>query len=114
VLKGVSDWIVSRSVETKRGVEILRANGPAEVPEPPDNDAFTNINMVSGQILRRAIRAAEQLGHAVPTDWVSVEPICTSHAVLTVSSQPTTASGSMNPRVRRHPSSLASFPMTIR
>jgi hypothetical protein len=71
VLKGVSDWIVSRSVETKRGVEILRANGPAEVPDPPDNDAFTN--MVSGQILRRAIRAAEQLGHAVRTDWLRVE-----------------------------------------
>jgi trehalose/maltose hydrolase-like predicted phosphorylase len=70
VLKGVSDWIVSRSVETERGVEILRANGPAEVPEPPDNDAFTN--MVSAQIIRRAIRAAEQLGHAVPMGWPRV------------------------------------------
>lgn len=71
ILKGVSDWIVSRSVETERGFEILRANGPAEVPEPPDNDAFTN--MVAGQILRRAIRAAEHLSYAVPTDWRRVE-----------------------------------------
>lgn len=71
ILKGVSDWIVSRSVETERGVEIHRSNGPAEVPDPPDNDAFTN--MVSAQILRRAIRAAEQLEHAVPPDWRRVE-----------------------------------------
>ncbi len=71
VLKGVADWIVSRSDETSRGFEIRRANGPAEVPEPPDNDAFTN--MAAAQILRSAIRAAEQLSYAVPLDWRRVE-----------------------------------------
>ena len=71
ILKGVSDWVVSRVTETSRGFEFLRANGPAEVPNPPDNDAFTL--MAAGQILRRAIRAAEQLDHVVPEAWRRVE-----------------------------------------
>ncbi len=71
ILKGVSDWIVSRVVETGRGFELLRANGPAEVPQPPDNDAFTL--MAAGQVLRRAVRAAEQLEQAVPDAWRRVE-----------------------------------------
>jgi protein-glucosylgalactosylhydroxylysine glucosidase len=67
VLSGVADWIVSRVTHTARGFEILRATGPAEVPEPPDNDAFTL--MAAGQVLRRAIRAAEQTGRAAPDAW---------------------------------------------
>jgi protein-glucosylgalactosylhydroxylysine glucosidase len=67
VLCGVADWIVSRATRTPRGTEILRANGPAEVPEPPDNDAFTN--MAAAKMLRRAIRAAEQTGRDAPAEW---------------------------------------------
>ncbi|WGM30503.1 glycoside hydrolase family 65 protein [Brevundimonas sp. NIBR11] len=71
VLSGVADWIVSRVTRTDRGFELLRATGPAEVPEPPDNDAFTL--MAAGCVLRRAIRAAEQTGRAAPEAWRRVE-----------------------------------------
>lgn len=67
VLSGVADWIVSRLTRTERGFEMLRATGPAEVPEPPDNDAFTL--MAAGQVLRRALRAAEQTGREAPAAW---------------------------------------------
>lgn len=67
VLSGVSDWIVSRATRTARGLEILRATGPAEVPDPPDNDALTV--MAARQILRRAVRAAEQTGRTPPGSW---------------------------------------------
>ncbi|RZJ45970.1 MAG: glycoside hydrolase family 65 protein [Brevundimonas sp.] len=67
VLSGVADWIVSRTTRTRRGLEILRATGPAEVPEPPDNDAFTT--MAAIQVLRRAVRAAEQTGRTAPPGW---------------------------------------------
>jgi protein-glucosylgalactosylhydroxylysine glucosidase len=69
VLSGVADWIVSRTTRTTRGLEILRVTGPAEVPEPPDNDAFTI--MAAIQVLRRAIRAAEQIGRTAPPEWTT-------------------------------------------
>lgn len=71
VLQGVADWIASRVTRTGRGFELPRSMGPAEVPDPPDNDAFTL--MASGDVLRRAIAAAERLGHAVPDRWREVE-----------------------------------------
>lgn len=71
VLSGVANWIVSRVTRTDRGFEFLRATGPAEVPEPPDNDAFTL--MAAGSVLRRALRAAEQTGRAAPEAWSRVE-----------------------------------------
>lgn len=67
VLAGVADWIVSRSVQTPRGVEFPSSMGPAEVPEPPDNDAFTA--MAAFDVMRRAVRAAEALGKPVPDAW---------------------------------------------
>lgn len=67
MLSGVADWIVSRATQTKRGLEILRSTGPAEVPEPPNNDAFTV--MAAKQVLRRAVRAAEQTGRTPPPAW---------------------------------------------
>lgn len=67
VLSGVADWIVSRTTPTARGREFLRTTGPAEVPIPPDNDAFTL--MAAKQVLRRAIRAAEHLGRPAPEAW---------------------------------------------
>lgn len=70
ILSGVADWIVSRVVRTKRGFEIQRATGPAEVPEPPDNDAFTLMAM--GDVLRRTLAAAERLGHEVRPVWADV------------------------------------------
>lgn len=71
ILRGVADWLASRTTRTRRGFEICRAMGPAEVPEPPDNDAFTL--MAAGDTLRRAIRTAETLGHDVPAKWREVE-----------------------------------------
>lgn len=71
ILKGVSDWVVSRLTRTERGFELLRANGPAEVPDPPDNDAFTL--MAAGEVLRRAIRSGERLGLPVAQVWRDVE-----------------------------------------
>lgn len=70
VLSGVADWIVSRVTRTARGYEFLRATGPAEVPEPPDNDAFTL--MAAAEVLRRSIQAAEQTGRATPEAWGTV------------------------------------------
>jgi trehalose/maltose hydrolase-like predicted phosphorylase len=67
VLSGVADWIVSRATRTARGLEIQRSTGPAEVPDPPDNDAFTI--MAAKQMLRRAVRAAEQTGREAPPHW---------------------------------------------
>jgi len=67
VLEGVANWIVSRATRTERGLEILRTIGPAEVPVPPDNDAFTI--MAAKQVLKRASRAAEQTGRDVPLKW---------------------------------------------
>ena len=70
VLEGVADWIVSRLTRTGRGYELKRATGPAEVPVPPDNDAFTL--MLSHDVLGRAIAAAEAIGRAPPAAWAEV------------------------------------------
>ncbi|TFW14213.1 glycoside hydrolase family 65 protein [Brevundimonas intermedia] len=70
VVSGVADWFVSRTTRTDRGFEILRSMGPAEVPEPPDNDAFTL--MTAAGVLRRALRMADQLGRQAPDAWEEV------------------------------------------
>ncbi|HZW14719.1 MAG TPA: glycoside hydrolase family 65 protein [Brevundimonas sp.] len=67
VVQGVADWFVSRTTRTARGVEMLRAMGPAEVPSPPDNDAFSL--MAGSEILRRAIGMAERLNRQIPLSW---------------------------------------------
>lgn len=71
VLSGVADWIVSRTTATERGRDFRRSTGPAEVPVPPDNDAFTLL--AAKQVLRRAIRAAQQIGEKAPAAWAEVE-----------------------------------------
>lgn len=70
VLQGVADWIVSRLTLTARGYELLRATGPAEVPDPPDNDAFTL--MLADDVLARAIATAEAIGRTPPAAWRQV------------------------------------------
>ncbi len=70
VLSGVADWIVGRVTPTDVGYDFLRSTGPAEVPEPPDNDAFTI--MAAAQVLRRAVRAARQTGRTPPASWSAV------------------------------------------
>lgn len=67
VLSGLADWTVSRLTRTANGLELLRATGPAEVPDPPDNDAFTLMAM--HDLLQRTIRVAEAGGRAVPPAW---------------------------------------------
>lgn len=66
-LSGLADWIVSRATLTARGVEMRKIMGPAEVPDPPDNDAFTL--MATHDLLKRAIRAAEATGRDAPSRW---------------------------------------------
>ncbi|WP_244552385.1 hypothetical protein [Allosphingosinicella indica] len=67
ILAGAADWAVSRLTRTERGYELCRAMGPAEVPVPPNNDAFTLMAM--HDVLRRAIDAAARLGGPCPPDW---------------------------------------------
>jgi len=70
VLEGVADWIVSRLTLTERGYELKRATGPAEVPDPPDNDAFTL--MLADDVLARALDAAQSLGRTPPAAWRTI------------------------------------------
>lgn len=70
VVSGVADWFVSRTERTERGFELPRSMGPAEVPDPPDNDAFTL--MAGADILRRAIRLAQRLGRPQRETWSEV------------------------------------------
>ncbi len=70
VLSGVADWFVSRVSRTGRGFELLQSMGPAEVPPPPDNDAFSL--MAGADVLRRALRVAERLRKTAPDAWKAV------------------------------------------
>jgi trehalose/maltose hydrolase-like predicted phosphorylase len=67
ILSGVSDWLVSRVVETERGYEIAAAMGVAERKVPADNSAFTN--MAAKSVLHHAIVTAERLGRAIDPAW---------------------------------------------
>lgn len=67
IISGVSDWLSDRVSITKRGAEMLAINGPAEVPEPPDNDSFTL--MAAADVLTRALRAAKAIGAEAPQSW---------------------------------------------
>lgn len=67
ILSGAADWLASRLTHTERGFELLRATGPAEVPEPPDNDSFTL--MTAYDLLRRTIRIGLGIGAEIPAVW---------------------------------------------
>ncbi|WP_206367572.1 glycoside hydrolase family 65 protein [Sphingomonas sp. HDW15A] len=67
VLAGVADWFCSRVTWTDRGAELRAATGPAEVPNPPDNDSFSQ--MAAHEVLGRAVRLGQFLGHRVPATW---------------------------------------------
>ena len=67
VVSEVAYWALSRTEKTERGLEIKRLVGPAEVPEPPDNDAFTL--MAARDVLKRAARMAAEVGRPVATVW---------------------------------------------
>lgn len=67
ILSGVADWLASRLTQTERGFELLRATGPAEVPEPPDNDSFTL--MTAYDLMRRTIRIGLSIGAEIPFSW---------------------------------------------
>ncbi|KEQ52436.1 Trehalose 6-phosphate phosphorylase [Sphingobium chlorophenolicum] len=67
ILSGVADWLAARISMTDRGANLLRATGPAEVPDPPDNDSFTL--MTACDLLRRAIRLAKSIDAEVPASW---------------------------------------------
>ena len=67
VLAGVAEWVQARAAWTERGVEIRRAMGVAERPEPFDNDAFTN--MAAATVLHDASMVASKVGASVPEAW---------------------------------------------
>ncbi|MFK4793781.1 hypothetical protein [Sphingobium sp. ZW T5_29] len=67
ILSGVADWLASRLTQTTRGFELLRATGPAEVLDPPDNDSFTL--MTAYDLLQRTIRIGLSIGEDVPAIW---------------------------------------------
>jgi Glycosyl hydrolase family 65 central catalytic domain len=67
VIAAVAAWIQSRVTWTERGVEILRAMGVAERPDPFDNDAFTNI--AAAAVLRDAAAIASPAGTNAPEQW---------------------------------------------
>jgi trehalose/maltose hydrolase-like predicted phosphorylase len=64
---GVIRWLEGRLILTDRGAELKAATGPAEVEEPPDNDAFTL--MAAHDLLDRAIRLGEHYGWDTPASW---------------------------------------------
>lgn len=70
ILAGVAEWLTSRLTMTQRGAELLRATGPAEVPEPPNNDSFTL--MAAFDLLTRTVRIGKAIGADVPTLWSDV------------------------------------------
>ena len=67
ILSGVAAWLASRLTQTTRGFELSRATGPAEVPEPPDNDSFTL--MTAYDLLHRTIRIGLSIGAEIPSNW---------------------------------------------
>lgn len=67
LLHGVADWLDSRVTDTDRGVEIHRAMGIAEKPQPSNNEAFTN--MSAKVVLEEAIGLAKRLKYQVPDRW---------------------------------------------
>lgn len=67
ILSGVAEWLVSRLTITERRAQLQRATGPAEVPDPPDNDSFTL--MTAYDLLRRTTRIAQAIGAEVPASW---------------------------------------------
>jgi hypothetical protein len=70
ILAGVADWIASRVTRSRRGYEILKSMGPAERPEPSDNDAY--VNMAASVVLQEAVECARQLGRAAPQIWSEI------------------------------------------
>lgn len=67
IIAGVADWLTGRLERTQRGAELPRATGPAEVPDPPDNDSFTL--MTAADLLKRAIRIGAGIGADIPAAW---------------------------------------------
>lgn len=70
VLSGVSDWISSRSHETRRGYEIRRSMGIAERKTESDNEAFTMLS--ARRVLEEALAAARLLGRPAGADWAAI------------------------------------------
>ncbi|HUD95852.1 hypothetical protein [Sphingobium sp.] len=67
IISGVADWLTDRLTRTAQGISLLHATGPAEVPDPPDDDSFTL--MTAADLLKRAIRTAHAIGADIPRDW---------------------------------------------
>jgi hypothetical protein len=70
VLEGVCDWIVDRVTPTRDGFRFEELGGPAENPGFIDEDALTTLT--ARTVLRRTVRAAEQLGRPTPARWAEV------------------------------------------
>lgn len=70
VLAGVCDWIVDRVTATDEGFRFEELGGPAENPGFIDQDALTTL--AAQVVLRRGLRAAEQLNRHKPQRWREV------------------------------------------
>lgn len=70
VLEGVCDWIVDRVTAVGGGFRFEELGGPAENPGFIDEDALTTL--AARVVLRRAVRAADQLGRPAPARWSEV------------------------------------------
>ncbi|QNM82605.1 glycoside hydrolase family 65 protein [Sphingomonas sabuli] len=67
VLAGVADFICDRVAWREGRPHLLSATGPAEIPAPPDDDAFS---IIAGRdVLERAVQAALDLGKNAPSIW---------------------------------------------
>lgn len=70
VLRGVSDWLVSRTQKSRRGYEIRRSMGIAERKTESDNEAFTMLS--AGAVLKAALWAARTLGREPGAGWQTI------------------------------------------
>ena len=70
VLKGVSDWIVSRAHRGRSGWEIRRSMGIAERKKESNNEAFTMLSAKA--VLEAALNMAQTLGQPEGQQWREV------------------------------------------
>ena len=71
VIKGVAEWIESRTEKTARGYEILHVTGIDEESDDVPNDSYTNL--MAQKILHAANEYSQKLGLGVNKKWQDIE-----------------------------------------
>lgn len=67
VLKALAQWIVSRGVYTRRGLEIHHIMGPDEGSPDVNNDAY--VNVITKTVLQDAGQCEQKVGEVAPASW---------------------------------------------